>query len=1050
MIVDFRGKSAFTGSMPIQKRRVKCLGWIAIMTFNWLAISCFAEITKLVDLLGEKFRLTLPDAQALHEKTETLYYQGDYVGALRALQEAQRLTEQKLGSGHRDIAVIKQTLAEGCLVRGDLPQALKLLEESLKICETALGRKHPVTARTFKDLASLELMKGNLASSETNLTRCLEIQLQSYPKNDRALSPTFQVWAMLRFMQGNYTDALADLKHSLTILDETLGRDNFIYGQNMTLLALIRWKQGDSATALTAAEEGLAVLEKFVGRDHLMLASALNALATVYQSQGKFKEAGEIGLRNLEVLERTLGTNSFQAASILLNLGSVYYNQGRYLEAFDFYSRTLGIFVDHLGYYAAQTATIDNNLGVCSLAEGDLAAAKWFLETSLEVAEKIGRSEHPETATTLNNLAILHNRQGDYKQAEQLYTRSLKLRVEFLGVDHPDVAKSLESIALFYAGQGMLEDGLGAFVLMFRGDRGYLLNQLFGSSDGDALLTIERSFYCTEIFQSLCAQVCLKKPKESLFAGIGAEQLALNKSLVEEVQTRRAALEVIPQTATRELRERYQILQNELLRLTETTIEPAQRKAKRQELNNKLAEIQNALSERVAAFPEMVRERNLSLIDVARSLEPQSVLVDFAQYQRYDFSAKKNQWKEQRYAAFLTFPLEGDSTNVILFRVDLGDAKQINEAVDSVCQPLSLGKGYANTNFHLAGKRLSALVYTPLANHLTNSSHLIICPDGQLGRLPFEMLPIGDKFLIEEKTLSYVTSGREVVRLARSKTKSVISRAGLQNSKSLVMGNPDFDLDLANSSSPPQTQSLFASMGTPSLGREYLGRKFYPLPGSEKEATTVANFLGSDAILRFGMGAREKELKAVVSPRVLHLATHGFVPPDQESDHKQSVPFDSTSLRVGVVGNRDSNDWKNPMVRCGIALAGANRANQITNATEEDGILTGLEASLLNLQGTKLVILSACDSGRGDVKIGEGVMSLRRAFRIAGAETVLASHWSVSDKATSLLMTEFIRRWSGGMPRGKAWREAQLALLHSKDFSNPYFWSAFTLTGQWR
>ena len=108
-----------------------------------------------------------------------------------------------------------------------------------------------------------------------------------------------------------------------------------------------------------------------------------------------------------------------------------------------------------------------------------------------------------------------------------------------------------------------------------------------------------------------------------------------------------------------------------------------------------------------------------------------------------------------------------------------------------------------------------------------------------------------------------------------------------------------------------------------------------------------------------------------------------------------------------------------------------------------------MEASLLNLQGTELVILSACDTGKGEVKIGEGVVSLRRAFRIAGAQTALASHWIVSDKATNQLMTEFIRRWRSGEPRAKAWREAELSLLHSKDFANPYFSAAFTLTGQW-
>ena len=137
------------------------------------------------------------------------------------------------------------------------------------------------------------------------------------------------------------------------------------------------------------------------------------------------------------------------------------------------------------------------------------------------------------------------------------------------------------------------------------------------------------------------------------------------------------------------------------------------------------------------------------------------------------------------------------------------------------------------------------------------------------------------------------------------------------------------------------------------------------------------------------------------------------------------------------------------MVRCGIALAGANHFQQTTHETTEDGLLTGLQAALLNLQGTELVILSACDSGSGEVKIGEGVMSLCRAFRIAGAQTVLASHWAVSDKATSELMTEFMRRWRAGESRANAWHNAQLTLLHSKDFSNPYFWAAFTLTGQW-
>jgi len=457
-----------------------------------------------------------------------------------------------------------------------------------------------------------------------------------------------------------------------------------------------------------------------------------------------------------------------------------------------------------------------------------------------------------------------------------------------------------------------------------------------------------------------------------------------------------------------------------------------------------------------------LEENQLTLTNVAGALPRDSALIDFVQYQRVDFTAKTDQWKEARYCAYLTFPLPRDATNLVVERFDLGEAASIDETVELICKRMAAGQ-YRVKDLSPALQRLSDLVYAPLADHLTNVSHLIVCPDGQLSRVPFEMLRGGDRFLVEGKTISYVTSGREVARLA------VESKATQPaTSPALVMGDPDFDLDLADRSSRGNEtlsskseienreskidQSLLTSAATTSLSRSLRSLKFQRLQGSADEARTIARLLGDERALRLGAQARERELKAARSPRVLHLATHGFFLNDQEFKYTNSIQelslADIRSARRTFVP--PENRWENPMVRCGIALAGANHAQQITNAVAEDGLLTGLEASLLNLQGTELVILSACDTGSGEVKIGEGVMSLRRAFRIAGAESVLASHWKVSDKATSQLMTEFMRRWRAGEPRAKAWREVQLSLLHSKEFSNPYFWAAFTLTGQWR
>jgi CHAT domain-containing protein len=676
-------------------------------------------------------------------------------------------------------------------------------------------------------------------------------------------------------------------------------------------------------------------------------------------------------------------------------------------------------------------------------------------------------------------------------------------------------------------------------------------------------LTVE-SYDSASVLEALCALKELNVVPRSQV--VGAEHLSLAKGLVLEVQTARAALETDPHSATRSLRGEYSRVRRQLDTLAAKDMSTDERGEARKDLQRKLSEIQQDFSERQGLLGQVLQDQHVSLSAIAQNLPANSALLDLVEFTSRDFKAKPNVWREPGFAAYVTFPLAEDSTDVVVERVDLGEAAPIDEAVELICRRMGAGQFRAK-DLAAALQRLSELVYAPLARHLTNVSHLIVCPDGQLSRVPFEMLLVSGRgepprYLVEEKTVSYVGSGREVARLAQPSAK-------VTTNAPVVMGNPDFDLDLSSrsrreealasssekkarphpgllpqekeerrprsgeagrlaSSYVTNDQSLVTSAATKFLSRAYRGFKFAPLPGSEAEARNVARLLGGDAVLRLGKEAREAELKAVVSPRVLHLATHGFFLADQEFKRTNARPGLLAANTFGASGGFTArrslalpeNDWENPMVRCGIALAGANHAtnpmtrssrreeaqtnedrkvrngerNQIednarphpgllpqekekgrprsgeagrvfgpdaandqslltsaaTRFEEEDGLLTGLEASLLNLQGTELVILSACESGAGEVKIGEGVMSLRRAFRIAGAETVLASHWKVSDQATSRLMTEFMRRWRAGEPRAKAWREAQLALLRSEKFSNPYFWAAFTLTGQWR
>jgi CHAT domain-containing protein len=211
---------------------------------------------------------------------------------------------------------------------------------------------------------------------------------------------------------------------------------------------------------------------------------------------------------------------------------------------------------------------------------------------------------------------------------------------------------------------------------------------------------------------------------------------------------------------------------------------------------------------------------------------------------------------------------------------------------------------------------------------------------------------------------------------------------------------------------------------------------FAPLAGTAEEARSIKSLFPEAQVLT-GQQATKSALKRVEAPRVLHIATHGFFLDDAGNGANAAAGTRAIRAKVNI---------ENPLLRSGLALAGAN----LSGNGSDDGILTALEASNLNLWGTKVVTLSACETGVGEVKNFEGVYGLRRAFFLAGAETLLMSLWPVSDRVTRETMTAFYTGLRDGMGRGEALRHAQLEMLKRKDRQHPFYWASFILGGEWR
>jgi CHAT domain-containing protein len=359
-------------------------------------------------------------------------------------------------------------------------------------------------------------------------------------------------------------------------------------------------------------------------------------------------------------------------------------------------------------------------------------------------------------------------------------------------------------------------------------------------------------------------------------------------------------------------------------------------------------------------------------------------------------------------------------------RVDLGDAKPIDEAVTTWRRLLHVRR----TAREDAGAKVKALVWEKLETHIKDAKVVLVSPDGSLGSVPFAALP-GSKegrYLIEDVAVAVVPVPAAVPALL-----APVREEDRLPPSLLVAGSIRYDPD-EGAAKPGGTRS----------GREVFTR----LPGTRPEMNSVrGSFVdmfeeGRVISLREGKATKAATRRALCRVRYAHIATHGFFAAEEAN----------------------KGEW-HPMLLSGLALTDANSAPRDGG---EDGILTALEVSEMDLSRLELAVMSACETGLGKVAGGEGVLGLQRAFQAAGARSVISSLWCVDDKATQQLMSEFYTAaWDSDkiISRAESLRAAQLSMLRDgvkrgmareDDVKKgetrlpPYYWAAFVLSGDWR
>jgi CHAT domain-containing protein/Tfp pilus assembly protein PilF len=966
----------------------------------------------------------LAEATALNQQVLELFRQGKYAEALGLAKRALELREKALGPDNVVVASSLNQLAGIYLALGDYARVEPLLLRMLKFREEFLGANSLSFAQALNNVAVFYQRMGNVRQAEELLLRALKI-VESVKGADSAdVALALGGLAAVYQDEGKYEQAEEKYVQALELWKKIYGEQHENVALSLNNLASLYLARAEYVRAEPLLRQALTVRENNLGGKHPDVAISLSNLASLYRSKGDYERAEQLMLRALSIIEGAQSKEHPQVAAVLNNLAGLYMDKGDLPSAEKHFRRALAIREKALGPEHPDTAISFNGLAALYREQGDYAQAVEMNKRSLAIYRNAFGPEHPDVAMCLNNLGVLYQDEGDYVLAEQMLLQALQIREKALGAEHPDVAVSLSNLSTLYESKNDLAQAVRYLTRSTEiSERNLALILTTGSENQKRLYmqTLNSETFSTISLHAHLAPDNLEAARLALTIILRRKGRALD-AMTDQIGALRRRFN----RQDRELLDKLSESQTRLATLVLNgpgMMTPAQYRARVEKLNAEIEELEAQVSARSALF--RVETEPVTLEHVQRAIPSDAALVEFVSYRPFNPRAKSlaARFGPERYAAYVLWSQGSPAF------VDLGEAAHINQSV------AKLGKALADPdspNVKQAARALYEQLMSPVRRLLRNTHNLLLSPDGALNLIPFAaLIDEQGRYLLETYTINYLTSGRDLLKLeAHAETKH-------NRQQPLVFANPAYDLAVvaSSASSTPPDKTRGRRSGRLSQ------IKWSPLIGTAEEASALKNIL-SDAQILTGTRASEANIKRVAGPRILHIATHGFFLSD-EAEKSTAVESKAVSEREAARANKGEN----PLLRSGLVLAGANKQQ---SGSGEDGVLTALEAAGLDLWSTRLVVLSACETGVGEIRNGEGVYGLRRALVLAGAESQLMSLWQVSDRETRELMVGYYRRLQRGAGRTEALRQVQLAMLRRRSSSHPYYWASFIPVGDWK
>ncbi|MGE3842981.1 MAG: CHAT domain-containing protein [Vicinamibacterales bacterium] len=930
-------------------------------------------------------------ANTLYLQSILLAKQGDYDRAEAPLERA--LTVRKgISADHPDVALLLEHRAYLQFMRGHVVAARDGWSAALTLAEQTLGAEHPVVARILRWLALASRSLGDLSSARTLTNRAFAIASARLNRCNDTYVGVISALSTTAEHDGDY-----DKARQLNATLEGIGRECRGPTHSLTVTAIYNQAffahaMGDLLEAERLAQEAVRLWTAALGPRHPYVARALAGLADVVRDAGQLEKAKHVYEQALDVQQQSLGADHPLTGTTLISL--------------------------------AETA----------VASGDFQGGLHLAEQSIRVF-RLSTGDNPDAlARALILKGEIETRLGSLANARRSFQEALSRREAIFGLSHPLAAAAQVRVATSDFAAGALDSALEVSLVAEQTGRDHLRFTIRYLPERQALAYATKRPRGLDLALSIAADRPSGESVQVLDALVRSRAVVLDELAIRASRVADGAAQSNSSNAA--LTSAHQRFANLMLKsfgLEQSVPSDILQAARREK-----EQAERALAERSAGERAEFEQERAGLEEVRKALPESSALVSFVRYERT--TVRRPGATVAAAPSYLAFVMRSDTAAVKV--VPLGAAPSIESLVDRWrAQFRAVGSVRA---YRIAAGALRARVWDPISEAIGGANRVFIVPDGVLNLVSFGSLPLADgRYLAESGLLlHYLAAERDVVGIDPP------TGNGL-----LVVGGVAFD-DQGGNAAPGRSVARGCPPGS--------GLTFEDLPGTRAEIVDLTNLWSAVAGADGSPTSRQDDVRTLTAfdasesavvqlakgRRVVHLATHAFF----FEEDCVARPMHTRAVGAMVAGVRTPVPQSNPFVLAGLALAGANQHFQ--RPSDDDGILTAEEVAGLDLQGVEWAVLSACDTGIGEVHEGEGVLGLRRAFQIAGARTVITSLWSVDDRATRRWMRAlYENRFRKGLDTAHAVRAATLDVLAeqrlSKQSTHPFYWAGFVAAGRW-